>query len=494
MAYRRIARRVGTVRGTVTAATVARTSASPMPADARQHTLGTEVDLWSGWLAEMDCTVHAWLRTGVLVMVGMEPAERAVVTEQLAGRAGFPLACVKLTPAERDVDALVSTLVARLQERAPGFGARTCRRLASAAGRSARWLLLARSLAADFVDHRAPLGFVLQDLDALLGATEAEQFVGYFALWRPPNCFVGAVGQAVPRLPYATLVARRRIVGVVGRRMEERMEESDPGQPPGRQAADPAGALPAVYAQLLGVPRLLLGAGEPADPSRYWRSRKTREMFALMEAHRAGLRAEAVVDYLWPDADAETGRRQLWKHTHRLRALLGDGDAGRGRRMLLNDLGVLRLSPDLVVGSDVESLHRLGEEFLCGLRAPQDWPGVLAAVETRYSQPYLPDVDSPWTIARREEVERLRHDVLLRCAEAALADGQAWLAGSIAAGVFRDDPSSETACATLIRACLARGDRAGARQAFRALERSLREELGEAPSAEVARLLDDTAD
>jgi DNA-binding SARP family transcriptional activator len=99
-----------------------------------------------------------------------------------------------------------------------------------------------------------------------------------------------------------------------------------------------------------------------------------------------------LVDALWPDDDGDSAYHSFGLTLHRLRKLLGRADA-----VLLSD-GKVSLN-DEIVWTDVS----LCERALSSNPAP----GGIAAALRLYRGPFLADADeSPWTIARREQLRR----------------------------------------------------------------------------------------
>jgi DNA-binding SARP family transcriptional activator len=105
------------------------------------------------------------------------------------------------------------------------------------------------------------------------------------------------------------------------------------------------------------------------------------------------------------------------------------------------------------------------------------------------SRPFLPGFDGPWATASRERLVDVRLRALELLSQVWLARGEPDQAGRDAEAILRIDPYREAAYRTLIRAHLARGDRASAARAYAQCAERLSVELGVEPTAETQALL-----
>lgn len=106
------------------------------------------------------------------------------------------------------------------------------------------------------------------------------------------------------------------------------------------------------------------------------------------------------------------------------------------------------------------------------------------------SRPFLPGFDGPWASSARANLLDVRLRALGLLSEIWLAKGEPDQAGRDAETILRVDPYREEAHRTLIRAHLARGDRASAALAYARCAERLSIDLGVEPAPETRALLD----
>ena len=130
----------------------------------------------------------------------------------------------------------------------------------------------------------------------------------------------------------------------------------------------------------------------------------------------------------------------------------------------------------------VEAAHR-AESALAQGDARSAWGPAQVAMFTS-GRPFLPGEEAPWIDEQRRRLGELRVRALEAYAGAALAIGGTELAAAVRSGreLTRLEPYRESGWRILIEALAAEGNAAEALQAYDALRRSLREELGIAPS------------
>ncbi|HEY3109784.1 MAG TPA: tetratricopeptide repeat protein, partial [Chloroflexota bacterium] len=250
--------------------------------------------------------------------------------------------------------------------------------------------------------------------------------------------------------------------------------------------------LPVVHAKLLGRPAVTVDGAPPRDPDRSWGRMAIRELFYLLEAHRAGLSGDALIEYLWPDQPPGRAQALLWNHVTRLRALLGATNRREGRSIVTQAdglyKGLYKLHPDLQLVTDVAAF----EAAL--VRADAAQPGsdeeleALAAADAAYTGEYLEGVDATWAIARRAALTRGYARVLHRSAQRHLATDPPE-AVAYAERLLAHDPTSERACELMLRCLKAAGDPDRARQIYRAFASRLRDDLGIEPGSSLAALV-----
>jgi DNA-binding SARP family transcriptional activator/TolA-binding protein len=191
-----------------------------------------------------------------------------------------------------------------------------------------------------------------------------------------------------------------------------------------------------------------------------------------------GMTRDALLAYLWPEADEERGRRALTQALYALRRDLGDDEAVTG----LKDL---RLNPELVA-SDVG-------EFRAALAAGDD-----ARAAELWRGPFLEGFHLPGSDAFERWVEEqrtaLQHDstaLLDRLARRAQDTGDPRTAVLWLRKLAGTDPLNGRIAARLMRALALQGDLAGALQHARVYETLLRQELDLPPDREVVELADE---
>jgi DNA-binding SARP family transcriptional activator len=246
--------------------------------------------------------------------------------------------------------------------------------------------------------------------------------------------------------------------------------------------------LPVVHAKLLGRPVVTVGGAPPRDPDRSWGRLATRELFYLLEAHRAGLSGDVLIDHLWPDQPPGRVQSLLWNHVTRLRSVLGATNRREGRSIVTQVDGLYKLHPELRLSTDVAAF----EAAL--LRADAAEPGsdeeleALAAADEAYAGEYLEGLDAIWPIARRAALARGHARVLYRSAQRRLGT-DALAAVALAERLLTADPTSERACELLLHCLKATGECDRARQTYRAFASRLREDLGIEPAPGLAALV-----
>jgi TolB-like protein/DNA-binding SARP family transcriptional activator/Tfp pilus assembly protein PilF len=204
--------------------------------------------------------------------------------------------------------------------------------------------------------------------------------------------------------------------------------------------------------------------------------RKTLALLALLAAAgRTGISRDKLVACLWPEADAEHARGLLKQACYVLRRDLHEPDLFLGTTEL-------RLNPDVMV-SDVQA-------FEAALERPD--PAQAAAL---YAGPFLDGFylsDSiefeQWVEAERNRLRQRAGKALETLATDAAARGDHRSAVECWHRLAALDPLNSRITLGLMNALATTGDRAGALQLAQVHERLLREELGAAPDAAVAKL------
>ena len=204
-----------------------------------------------------------------------------------------------------------------------------------------------------------------------------------------------------------------------------------------------------------------------AVPAARWGRRHATALVKLLALRPdRRLHREQVLDLVWPEDQIDSAAPKLHKAAHYARRAAGDP----GAIVLRGE--IVQLFPDADVAVDVHSFE------LGAADAVSRGDAALAAeLVERHGGELLPDdVYEDWAAARREQLRRLRID-LLRLLER-------W------DDIVALDPGDELAHVELMKARAAAGDRYGALRQYDRLDRTLRSELGVQPGREATRLRD----
>ena len=196
-----------------------------------------------------------------------------------------------------------------------------------------------------------------------------------------------------------------------------------------------------------------------------WRSRRAADvvkLLALAPDHR--IHRLQVMEALWPESEPEASGTNLRKALHFARLALGD------ERAIVNEHGVLVLSPDAPVDTDV---GRFEAASIRALKAGDAETSREAA--DLYRGDLLPnDLYEPWTVEPRARLRRRYLDVLR--------------AGALWARLAEEDATDEQATRELMRMHLEAGERREAIRRFERLRESLGDQLGVGPDPQTVAL------
>ena len=197
----------------------------------------------------------------------------------------------------------------------------------------------------------------------------------------------------------------------------------------------------------------------------------------LVEAQGAVAR-DVMATLLWPESPHETARARLRRLLHRIELALG-------QQVFETDRTSLRWSPavDLTVCSQQfeRACDRGDFEEACRLYRADFLAGFALAD--------CPEFDD-WAFYRREALRGRLMQGLERLVQDKTAAGEHFAAATYAGRLVELDPLSEVYGRHLIRSLLLSGDRSSAERHHAALTRRLRDELGVAPEAATAALMD----
>nr|MBA3327260.1 winged helix-turn-helix domain-containing protein [Solirubrobacterales bacterium] len=214
-------------------------------------------------------------------------------------------------------------------------------------------------------------------------------------------------------------------------------------------------------------------------------SRQGRLLFAFLVLHRERpVRRDELVAAIWPEqppADADGALKTLLS---RLRRVLGPGIL-EGRTELC-----LRLSPEATV--DVETAAAAVAKGRAALAAgdPRGACATARAAADITSRGLLPGLDAEWIEQRRRELADLELEALEIIAAAGTVLGGADLSPALRAArtLAERAPFRESGHHLWMEALAQRGDVAEALHVYERLRQRLRDELGTAPSHELAAL------
>ncbi len=196
-----------------------------------------------------------------------------------------------------------------------------------------------------------------------------------------------------------------------------------------------------------------------------WRSRRAADvvkLLALAPEHR--VHRLQVMEALWPESEPEASGTNLRKALHFARLALAD------ERAIVNEHGVLVLTPEAQVDTDVERFEAASTQALETGDA-----AICRDAADLYRGDLLPnDLYESWTVEPRARVRRRYLDVLR--------------AGGLWTWLSEEDPTDEQAARELMRMHLEAGERREAIRCFERLREVLRDQLGVGPDPETVAL------
>jgi DNA-binding SARP family transcriptional activator len=311
------------------------------------------------------------------------------------------------------------------------------------------WLAQAQFAAGDEAESRHHMRAALRLADEL----GSDAIFVLHARW-DAALFAGAAAQEMaPERIHAVLTA----------------QQASPHRP--RPAA--VAALPGMAVHAFGAGVVALDGGGPVD----WTWDKARELFFLL-LQGGARRPEQITLALWPDASPARAKANLHAAVYRLRRYVH-------RQVIPLRDSVYRIHEELITSYDVREFERLLRD------APGAGLDEIAALQRAvdlYTAPFLEDLDAEWCAQERRRLDHLFLVALERLADACAAAGLPRESIAAAERLLAHDPLREDVHARIIRAYLRLGDRAAAWRQFERCLRTLREELGVAPGAELQAL------
>jgi predicted ATPase/DNA-binding SARP family transcriptional activator len=196
---------------------------------------------------------------------------------------------------------------------------------------------------------------------------------------------------------------------------------------------------------------------------------------------------ERLADTLWPQSDPDVARSNLRVALHALRAQLAPlGDPKRP--LVTADGNTVRLDPESYT-TDVAQWRR-------ALETARDSPLAqrserLAAAADRYHDELLSDFYEEWVLSERARLLEQHLEVLADTAAALEETGDLKRALEYARRAVSADPLREEAHYTVMRLLAAIGQPSAVLKQYQELERRLREDLGDTPSARTRALAEE---
>ncbi|HNT26015.1 MAG TPA: bacterial transcriptional activator domain-containing protein [Anaerolineales bacterium] len=220
--------------------------------------------------------------------------------------------------------------------------------------------------------------------------------------------------------------------------------------------------------------------GKRPIPRQELRLRRAGELLGLLLTTPGGmLTFDQVSEALCSDKDLDAAQHFYHHATSALRRALEPDlpDKRFPSRYLEVDEGCvrLRLPPGSWIDNAVFEEHCLRKEW--------------QAAADLYRGDFLPEFRyADWAAAYRERLSERYHEALLALAQARLDAGDFSAALELARRLMARDPWHEGAAGAAMRACLGLNDRSAARRVYKRLEKTLADELGVEPPAELQAL------
>ena len=221
-----------------------------------------------------------------------------------------------------------------------------------------------------------------------------------------------------------------------------------------------------------------------------WPSLRGQAILKYLAAHaRTGVSRDVLMDTFWPEADAESARRNLHQAIYSLRQAIRLDDSAQPI-LLVN--GHYQLNPHLAMWIDAEEYEK---RLLAGRRLQEEGLLEEAALEYSfalglYQGDFLEqDEYADWVAKHREAKRRSYREAAAFLSGYFYDRGDYAVAIAICKRLIELDGCDEQAHAKLILCYSRQGDRATAIRQYHVCKHALRDELGVSPSAETQALL-----
>lgn len=213
----------------------------------------------------------------------------------------------------------------------------------------------------------------------------------------------------------------------------------------------------------------ILRGGRPVSIAE-WRSRKARDLLRMLVAARGRRVArDQLIEWLWPDGDADRAGPRLSVALSTVRAVLDPAkELPPDRYVAANRASVWLRVEDIEL--DVERFHKRAAEGLqLATTDTEAAEAALVAAEALYRGDFLGDDPyDDWAVAEREEARSLYTRVAHALAAISAARADADAAASYLRRVLEHDPYDEPAHLELVRLLSLGGHHGEARRAYRA--------------------------
>jgi DNA-binding SARP family transcriptional activator/ATP/maltotriose-dependent transcriptional regulator MalT len=260
----------------------------------------------------------------------------------------------------------------------------------------------------------------------------------------------------------------------------------------GAETEDAGTARAACRVRLFGGLEVVINGERIADPA--WRKRKARLLFAMLVVRKGrDVPREQLLEYLWPEMDAERAVANFYVIWNNMKAALCPGlPKGQPLPYARTAGGVCRMD-DLLVTSDLDEFERSLSEARRAETAG-DREQQLAAYRRLaeiYRGDLLPgDIYDDWFAPLRERCRQEFGDAMLRAGRTLADDGDHIAALQMIRAALAHDAWREDLYQVALRCQIAAGQRSAAIETYMACRHKLSEDLGIDPSAETRRLYD----
>jgi predicted ATPase/DNA-binding SARP family transcriptional activator len=220
-----------------------------------------------------------------------------------------------------------------------------------------------------------------------------------------------------------------------------------------------------------------------------FRTEKTALLLAYLAYHRQHSHArDVLVELLWPDIDLNAARNSLRVALHSLRQQLALPDTPAST-LLIADRLTVSLNPSAFT-TDVAQLQG-ALKAAARLPSAPERAALLARVIDLYRGELLPGYSEAWVLTERLHMSEVYLGALHQQVIALEQAGDPEQALEYARRAVSADPLREEAHYDLMRLYAALGQPSATLRQYQELERVLREELGETPSAATRALADE---